>query len=179
MITENTTPQKLGRLRNNVREWVLGNENDPVTIEELKKFTFPDAGVLLTWWEVMCNEWEKEHGDERPHTMNRDHFEICLHHSALVPWLLAGNDPLPEPPPRSFSRPWHDLIAKGWGCPMEVWVNKNFPETLGVDQERWKLLEVISEDVFLGQWYDDDRWIFVGVKDETAFTKKSWVAKRL
>jgi hypothetical protein len=34
-------------------------------------------------------------------------------HSALLHRLLEGKDPLPDPPPRSMSYPWYELIEKG------------------------------------------------------------------
>lgn len=34
-------------------------------------------------------------------------------HSALLCRLLAGNDPLPQAPPRAYSYPWYELVEKG------------------------------------------------------------------
>ena len=34
-------------------------------------------------------------------------------HSSLLRRLLAGKEPLPEPPPRSFSYPWYEIVEQG------------------------------------------------------------------
>ena len=42
---------------------------------------------------------------------------VDVDHSALIYWLLEGNDPLPQPPPIRYSRPDHRL---GRGDKVEI-----------------------------------------------------------
>ena len=76
--------------------------------------------AVVRWLEVRA-----AHGyaDEHPVTPAE------ASHSALLARLLSGKEPLPSPPPLSYSYPWYSLIEDGYGVcaePFEV------PETTTV-----------------------------------------------
>lgn len=68
----------------------------PLT-EEQTKFVLKAFGQYL-------DVWERELDGRLP-------TSVDAAHSALLPWLLAGYEPLPVPPPKLYSRPCHSLDA--------------------------------------------------------------------
>jgi hypothetical protein len=70
-----------------------------------------------------------------------------MDHSALLLRLQSGKDPLPEPPPRSYSYPWYDLVEMG----MAEGNFEVFEHTFGalapvvvINQMSWDILETIT-----------------------------------
>lgn len=115
-----------------------------------------DIEKLLKWLEI-----REENGIEFPSSLSS--LKIDIDHSALLQRLLEGKDPLPIPPPRSFSYPWYDLIEKGEAHPCEVWEmppglnHEDFP-MLVIDQfAGWKVLEKISDTEWVATHSYGDR----------------------
>lgn len=109
-----------------------------------------DIDALLRWLSIRA-----EHGYEFPD--NYYQFGADIGHSALLRRLLDGKEPLPDPPPRSFSYPWYSLIEDGEGFPMEVWEGhpklfSDYP-ALVIDQcGCWKILEKISDTEWIATY---------------------------
>lgn len=88
-----------------------------------------------------------------------------VEHSALLRRLLSGQSALPEPPPRSYSYPWYELIENGistcecWEMTDEqrsVWGGRG--PTLIVNQTPWELLRkegdtfIVTHERAPGEW---------------------------
>ena len=67
-------------------------------------------------------------------------------HSALLYRLLSGKEPLPVPPPKSYSRPDYDI---GEGRPVVVNFFEHIEGEVTVNQCRYKLIEKESDTVYL------------------------------
>lgn len=79
----------------------------------------------------------------------------------LLDWMIRGNEPLEQPPPRFMSRPWHDVVDSGEAVVDEVAVNFwEADDTLFLDfdhvdigQYPWRILETVEpNDVYLVSW---------------------------
>jgi len=92
----------------------------------------------------------EENGYEYPRDIN--HLIVSVRKSALFHRLMEGKEPLPVPPPKSYSYPWYNLIEDGYGYPFEVWKDQHnmfgFP-AVGIDQSIWKLEEELGPDDFI------------------------------
>lgn len=89
----------------------------------------------------------------------RDPFNMrCeMEHSSLLRRLLEGKEPFDEPPPRSYSYPWYELLENGWARPGEVRFRKDLGEDitdyheairlavaglqLHIDQTCWEIID--------------------------------------
>ena len=106
------------------------------TIENRRRILY----CILVWLSI-CGE----NGRAFPESLVR--LRIEMEHSALLQRLIEGKNPLPEPPPLSFSYPWYDLIDKGWAVPFEVLDSKGTcaEKTFGdralfINQTRWRIV---------------------------------------
>jgi hypothetical protein len=92
--------------------------------------------------------FREENGDGPPSEPDWDH-------SALLARLVSGKSPLPEPPPKSFSYPWYELIDNGSAVATEVREVRNWHDNdevlLSINQARWKIIEK-SGDSYRVQW---------------------------
>ena len=81
-------------------------------------------------------------------TVDLEHLEVDIAHSALLHRILDGLPVLPVPPPRAHSYPWYELLEKGEGTPHEVFEEKTFfPfHTLIIDQSPWKIVEKVRDE---------------------------------
>lgn len=92
----------------------------------------------------------EENGYDFPRDIN--HLMISIRKSALFHRLMEGKEPLPVPPPKSYSYPWYALIEDGYGYPSEVWKDKHNMfghPAVGIDQSIWKLEEELGDDDFV------------------------------
>ena len=94
-----------------------------------------DINALLRWLEIRA-----KHGIPFPGSLWS--LNIDASKSALLDRLLEGKEPLPEPPPLSFSYPWYTLIEEGAGISHTVF--ELTAEWLVVNQYRWKILEKLG-----------------------------------
>lgn len=108
-----------------------------------------DIDALVRWLNIRA-----QHGYE----FSRDQYQFFadIDHSALLRRLLEGKEPLPEPPPRSFSYPWYSVIEDGEGSPIEVWESppklfRDYPALI-IDQFDWKILEKISDTEWIATY---------------------------
>lgn len=129
---------------------------------------------LFKWLSI-----REEHGIEFP--TNLQQLQIFMMKSSLLSRLIEGKDPLPYPPPLSFSHPWYSLIETGEGVIIDLWEDNNFLISNGpvimIHQFPWKILQKIDEESWLvtyeytsfnkiitaeGTWHvykDIDSWI--------------------
>jgi len=100
-------------------------------------------------------------------------LKITFRKSALFRRMMEGKEPLPLPPPRSYSYPWYSLIEDGYGYPGEVWKptswDKCFTDypSIVIDQTPWKLLEELGEDDWIVTYQ-------YGRNDKTKFADTKW-----
>ena len=110
-------------------------------------------GHIRLWLEI-----REQEGYELPKTGSD--FDMEADHSlrgGLLGWLVAGNKPLPNPPPVSFSRPWHDLVAKGRDegfmdvYPMSPEQSQAYglDRMLNLNQRLWVLEEEVAENHYV------------------------------
>jgi len=87
--------------------------------------------------------------------------------------MMEGKEPLPLPPPRSYSYPWYSLIEDGYGYPGEVWKPTSWDQcftdypSIVIDQTPWKLLEELGEDDWIVTYQ-------YGRNDKTKFADTKW-----
>lgn len=107
-------------------------------------------------------------------------------HSALLRRLLSGKPPLPEPPPRSFSYPWYELIETGEDtCFVEIitehvalW-NHGSPEdpVIIVNQNpEWRLQRRDGEDLIVTNPRAPGEWRLTNTREPTGWPR--WHIKR-
>jgi hypothetical protein len=78
-------------------------------------------------------------------------------HSALLGRLLAGKDPLPEPPPLAFSYPWYGLIENGRAegyfdlhvYPEGVPIYSDNKPSVMICQSRWVIEQALSHGEYI------------------------------
>lgn len=79
-------------------------------------------------------------------------IQMDASHSALLSWLCDGNELLPHPPPKAFSRPWHELVVNGKGKVLEAWTHPRFENKIVIEQHAdWTILSKESETEFILQ----------------------------
>lgn len=109
----------------------------------------------ISRWAETCEEWGRA---ARVDVTN-------INHSALLQRLLAGKVVHPEPPPLAYSYPNYSLLDEGWCEPVEVWhpakmgieTNSLGPDTLLVDQHRWRIIETLGEEDWVVTYLIPDR----------------------
>ena len=135
---------------------------------------------LIRWLEI-----REKSGMDFP--ASPDQFRITMMKSSLLQRMLSGKDPLPIPPPKSYSRPWYDLIEKGEGASLDVWVPNswitklyNYP-TLYINQFAWKVLQELGPESWLITYaytsYDQEKF-----SEDTWHIHKndnSWIIKKI
>jgi len=135
-----------------------------------------DINIFLKWIEI-C----QKHG--RDVMSDYTSLRINSHKSALLERMLSGLDPLPNPPPLSFSYPWYTLIEDGIDYPLEVFKpSAQFTEyfkhpMLVINQSFWRIVKEIGPDEWeVTYTYNEsdkkvtapDTWIVkcVGIRNE-------------
>lgn len=73
-----------------------------------------------------------------------------MDHSTLLRRLMEGKQPLPLPPPKSYSYPWYTLVEKGEAVILERFVNRvpamgEMPEGVVIEQGWWVLRETYAD----------------------------------
>ena len=97
-----------------------------------------------------------------PNASDEGFFEetlrINLDHSALIYWILEGNEPLEHPPPKYMSRPWHSLIAEGEGELLDP-PRQFFDDVWVIGQDtKWRLLEE-RESSWVLEYPNHGKWV--------------------
>lgn len=110
-------------------------------------------------------------------------FQIDATKSSLLRRILNGDEPLPEPPPCSFSYPWYYLVENGSAQSSDVWIENEIlqPKTaLIINQFIWEVKERTSEDEFICS-YDgsNSRWCVKHVKKSPVQWDNIWTITRL
>ena len=111
-----------------------------MTDEERKQVQQETLRTVIEWLGVTTKEYYKRFG-KRP-TITHLGLKANIEHSALLPWMLEGNEPLPQPPPRRYSRPWHQLVADGEGVALNVWSGEKTakPNQVIIEQDGWDII---------------------------------------
>lgn len=93
--------------------------------------------TIIKWQEVVSVEYYR-----RFRQLHQPNLRADIMHSVLLQWMLDGNEPLPKPPPKKFSNPWHQLVVDGEGVAMEVWSGEA-PRSnqVIINQHAWDILE--------------------------------------
>lgn len=141
---------------------VLTNDELSSLVEQLPEKTLDSiqwdvVRAVYEWYDVL-EDWKGP--DAPPSTSTR--FIIDAEHSALLKWLMKGNEPLPLPPPKYMSRPWHQLVKDGEGrCMGSVMDDERFMKEgeeieLRLGQHSWKVHETLGDNEFVASWYYRD-----------------------
>lgn len=115
-----------------------------------------------------------------------DDLLLQMHKSALLQRMMEGKQPLPEPPPLSFSYPWYSLLEEGVGYPQEVFKTEGFEtdlfgEVIIINQFSWNLMEEVAPDNWVvnynfgadREFVSRDKWHVYRQEDS------SWIIKKL
>jgi hypothetical protein len=116
---------------------------------------------------------------------NRMPTEADLWHSVLLPRLLDGYDPLPQPPPRAYSAPWYALIETGQADLLPFEVHRNAPDGLvdgdgfWIRQSFWPVVATHSDTLWEVQYYEPQRtpgaWTLAHREDGTwRLERRAW-----
>lgn len=96
-----------------------------------------------------------ENGFSFPESL--EELNLVIQKSSLLGRLLDGKEPLPAPPPKSFSHPWYSLIEDGFASPFEVWKyipDDDFLETeIIINHTGWKLIEELNKNDYIVSYY--------------------------
>jgi hypothetical protein len=102
-------------------------------------------------------------------------LKIDAEHSSLLSRLRDGGDVFPEPPPRSYSAPWCDLIKTGLALPFEVYYGPDLldgPDAMVINQcSEWKILERLGEDQFIATYQIPDKKVIAAQRATGKFDK--------
>lgn len=142
-------------------------------------------------WSIQCLiDWLKirqEQGQTVP--TNAEDFAAEVDHSALLRRLIEGKQPLPNPPPLSYSYPWYELMEKGWAIPTEVWEgNEKFNaeqqfQALVINQQPWRIVDKRGPEDFLVTYGDGQRmfrcWVTGLAADDKGTARKSWKIEKV
>lgn len=108
-----------------------------------------DIDLLIRWLEI-----REENGINDIGSVHL--LKINCHKSALLYRMLEGKDPLPIPPPKSYSYPWYELIEKGEATSDDIWeATDDFSKELFsypaliINQYSWKILEKVNDNEFI------------------------------
>lgn len=111
------------------------------------------ARKISQWMQIRVENGQREIHDARDFEIQADH---SLRGGLLGRLLIDGKEPLPHPPPVSFSRPWYGLIEKE-----RTVLDGDFvgPELDGdrilVCQAVWKILHRVGEN-YVVAWHPDE-----------------------
>ena len=80
--------------------------------------------------------------------------------SALLPRLLEGASPLPDPPPKSFGQPWYAIVEDGRAERVLVEeldgeLARQYPRHILVNRFPWLVLDHAETDSYLVAWKED------------------------
>lgn len=88
-------------------------------------------------------------------------LKIDAQHSSLLLRIMEGGDVFTEPPPRSYSYPWCELIKAGRALPFEVSQGPDLlagPDALVINQcDDWRILERLGEDRYVATYRIPDK----------------------
>ena len=96
-------------------------------------------------------------------------------HSALLVWLLSGNDVQQYPPPKFYSYPDHELVMGETHRDVEAWEanGTSFEKMLGIDKMVidqcgfWKIVERHTDGIYIVEWEKSgDRYKLVPISHE-------------
>jgi hypothetical protein len=74
-----------------------------------------------------------------------EELRAAVEHSALLRRLLAGDDPLPGPPPLAFGQPWYELVEQGHA----VCTVRREADQLLINASSWEIIEEHGPDEFV------------------------------
>ena len=109
------------------------------------------ASAITKWVEIRQANYQ-------PLPQDSNQLLSDIMHSRLLRRLLAGKEPLPEPPPTSASQPWYELIEDGHGECYEVYEVKpedalypGEPALLVNQDSRWRIINKLSDAEYIAR----------------------------
>lgn len=116
-----------------------------------------------------------------------DGLVLAMYKSALLQRMMEGKDPLPEPPPKTFSYPWYSLIENGVGYPTDVWEAEGleeemFGKIISVNQFQWKIIEKVGPENWIVTYYhsfDHEKQRADGYWQVYRQENKEWIIKKI
>lgn len=135
-----------------------------------------EIDTLLRWLEIYATE----NPDWAPLDLDQlVQLRADIDHSALLQRLLSGKEPLPHPPPLSYSYPDYELVETGRGIPHEVWEAESHPGYLFIDQDRWIIKERGHEKWWVEHPSNPEVVWFVALRETLSDGHKTWILERL
>lgn len=99
---------------------------------------------------------------------NAQQLKIDADHSSLLRRLVEDGEVFPEPPPRSYSYPWCELIREGKAEPFEVSYGPDLivgPDALVIEQcGEWRILERLGEESFITSYRIVDQRVLQNIR---------------
>lgn len=90
-----------------------------------------------------------------PFPGNAAELAIDADHSVLLQRLLEGRKVYDQPPPRSFSYPWYELMDEGTATPYEVHV---MDTCAIINQSMWSIVAKVGTDDYVISYNDVDNY---------------------
>jgi hypothetical protein len=110
--------------------------------------------MIAKWMEIRAENGLQKIDSTRDFMIQADH---SLRGGLLGRMMIEGKDPLPHPPPLSFSRPWYSLIEKG-----KIILDGDFvyagieSKKLAICQHQWDIVHRVDES-YIVQWEPDKK----------------------
>lgn len=139
-----------------------------------------DFETLISWLKIR----ELGMGDFPAST---DGLLLAMYKSALLQRMMEGKDPLPVPPPKTFSYPWYSLIEEGIGYPTDVWEAEGieeqiFGKAVVINQYPWNLIEKVGPENWIVAYlysYGDEKIQAEGNWQVYRQENNNWVIKKI
>jgi hypothetical protein len=128
-----------------------------------------DIDIFLRWLEI-----KQKYQDSYPSDITC--LRISSMKSSLLERMLSGIEPLPIPPPTSFSYPWYKLIEDGVDYPYEVFELKGPFEKLFnykilvINQSFWHIINKLGDDIWEVTYHYKEF-------NEDKIVPKTWIVK--
>lgn len=157
---------------------IVGGIADTGVPDEVRKEIQQETlKTLMKWFEVVGHAYYKRWN--QTYQLDAMSFKANVLHSALLRWMLDGNEPLPEPPPCRFSNPWHQLVVDGEGVALDVRHDEE-RETVVIEQRPWKLLKRTETGYVVTYGSGKTQWSVEPVEGSVGLSgKPRWQLKRI
>ncbi|MCX7666573.1 MAG: hypothetical protein N2112_13630 [Gemmataceae bacterium] len=129
---------------------------------------FSQGQYTEAWRGIMCFlRWVQIRTDNGyPVPTNYEALEGDLYHSHLLRRMLAGKDPLLNPPPESFGYPWYELAEQGHAEPTEVRPWEYAEDKLLINQAVWNIIEKKSDNEYILSYKADPTYYLLKKNDD-------------
>ena len=134
--------------------------------------------AVAVWLEIRTKS-----GFTLDHPVSAVDFVAQAQASALLPRLMGGQNPLPDPPPKSFGHPWYAIIESGLAENVLVEeldgdMARQFPGQILINRFPWLILDHAEADSYLVAWKPNGAVYWLArIKDSTS--PMGWSLSRL